>query len=521
MLLEMYPDQELYFLARDSELIHDLVKWLSRDDPRRSSRLHLLNISRGNMDAENVKAYLAQEGISEASLGAGKKILLVDTGFSGTIPKVLQSYFPASLRPQFQTHLMCSENPGIPSSRAFLTGINPAAVDLDPAEMQGSIISYEHLPRWTDRSTQFASVGGKWQPLSRIRREVDGIVNPELAKKYMEDLLFEAEKPSSKELLVTRRAQWAKVRETAREGDAGRLRQELRALLAAHRAPNPDSRFIEAMVRDVVDMAQKKQLPGAKAIALTVEELGLTPVKAGLRATKMELIEKYPEWAHVLQNPETEIEALVKNGEFGKLGAITDVVNDHEFFTILTRSLAKHASQKGVREYIQMLIEKDDQGILRFLASNTFSRSETAGMADLLRLLIEKGDSETLQTLARETFTKRHTARMSDLLRLMIERGDQEVKRTIASVTFSQPHTAGMKDLVRLLLEEESPVILAPLRKSLSFYHWDDPILQAAAQMDDPSARFTYLREHLGPAVKSKTASSPASCAVQFQSLAQ
>jgi len=166
MLLEMYPDREIYFLARDSELLYDLAKFVTRDESALQARVHLLNISRANMRAEHVREYLAQEGISVATLKAGKKILFVDTGFSGTIPHVVSEYFSPELRPQLKTHLMSSANPAHPSTRVFLTSINPAAPGLNPGSMQGSVLSYEHMPRYTDRSDGFSKVKGRWEPVS-------------------------------------------------------------------------------------------------------------------------------------------------------------------------------------------------------------------------------------------------------------------------------------------------------------------------------------------------------------------
>src|SRR5688572_3044840 len=65
MLLEMYPEYDFYFLARDGENLYDLARLMTTKfkdiDP---NKLHLVNISRVNMDDSNVLFYLKQEGIS-------------------------------------------------------------------------------------------------------------------------------------------------------------------------------------------------------------------------------------------------------------------------------------------------------------------------------------------------------------------------------------------------------------------------------------------------------------------------
>ncbi|NDC39666.1 MAG: hypothetical protein EBZ48_16770, partial [Proteobacteria bacterium] len=165
-LLELYPEEPLYFLARDSELLYDAARFLLRNDSTALRRVHLLNISRANMRADHVLDYLAQEGISPQSLRAGARPVFIDTGFSGTIPRVIAEQLPQEVRPFLRTHLICSSNSEHPSSRVFLTSINPAAAAHNPSSLHGSIISYEHLPRVTDRSTRFAQVGGRWEPMS-------------------------------------------------------------------------------------------------------------------------------------------------------------------------------------------------------------------------------------------------------------------------------------------------------------------------------------------------------------------
>ena len=121
--LGLYPEHQIYFLARDAELLYDQARVLLQDNPEELERIHLLNISRANMRKDGVKDYLVQEGISKKTLEQGKKILFVDTGFSGTIPNVIVPYFPSQYHSQFSSHLMASSNPSHPSSRVFLSWI--------------------------------------------------------------------------------------------------------------------------------------------------------------------------------------------------------------------------------------------------------------------------------------------------------------------------------------------------------------------------------------------------------------
>jgi len=449
LLLEMYPDREIYFLARDSELLYDLARWVTRDDPVLSKRIHLLNISRANMRAEHVKDYLAQEGISESSLKAGKKVLFVDTGFSGTISRVISEYFPAELRKNLQTHLMSSSNADHPSIRVFLASINPAAPGLPPGSLHGSIVSYEHMPRYSDRSTKFEKYQDVWQPLSPLSAGADGVVSKDKALAYMEDLLSYASEKPTQELLAKRRLQWKRLRESA---SAEQVTQELKALLEA----GPQDPFMEAMARDFIEIQHSSNGGEKKFSQLTVESVGLKPVvlTAGSQSNKNSLIKKYPEWASILENPEIGIEMLIKKQEFGKLGAITDAIHDQEFIEVLCEKLGNDSLLPGVRHFVEMLIEKGEAKMLHGLAKNAFLWPHTAKMKDQLKLLIEKGDAITLELLAEYTFSKPHTAGMRDLIRLLIEKGQEYTLRNLARFAFSQPHTADMKEELTLLIEK-------------------------------------------------------------------
>jgi len=500
MLLEMYPDRELYFLARDSELLHDLARWITRDDPRASKRIHLLNISRANMRNLHTKEYLAQEGISEASLKAGKKVLFVDTGFSGTIPRVISEYFPTELWKNLQTHLMSSSNPEHPSTRVFLTAINPAAPGISPGKLHGSIISYEHMPRYTDRSTVFVKHEGVMQPLSQKNSSSDGTVSKDKALAYMEDLLSYVGEKETQELLSKRRHQWKRLRESTSPDQATK---ELKALLES----SPQDPFVEAMVRDFVEIHQRtvESGPSSPTLAsLSVASVGLNPVSDGAgQSNKNLLIKKYPEWASVLENPETGIASLLQKEEFGKLGAITDTIKDDEYIQVLCKLIGNKPPSPKVRKLVQTLIEKGDDYTHFSLALNTFpqpqsawmkdelellietgnsfalktigahvfSSPHTAEMKDLLKLLISKADEGTLENLARNTFNRSHTAGMQEELKLLIQAADETTMQTLARYTFSQPHAAKMKDALKLLIERANPRTM----QLLGMYTFSEP----------------------------------------------
>lgn len=188
-ILTLYPDREIYFLARDAELLYDLAILVSQSEPDLARRLHLLNISRANMRAPQLVDYLAQEGISEARLRAGTKVLFVDTGYEGTIPQAIAENFSPKVRNAFATHLIVSRNVRHPSSRAFLTALNPAAAIVPPSTMNSSLVQYENSAHTTWPSSYFANREGRWVPMSPTHGSMtDGAISKETAQMFMEDL---------------------------------------------------------------------------------------------------------------------------------------------------------------------------------------------------------------------------------------------------------------------------------------------------------------------------------------------
>lgn len=268
-LLALYPaDTHLYFLARDSEYLYDVARLVTQGTSA-AKRIHLLNVSRANMRDKNIKSYLSENGISERELRNGKKVLFIDTGFAGTIPRVIGDNFSEEARAKLKTHLLSSSNPEHPSSRLFLLHLNPNAVDQDPSSMHGSIVTYEHMPRYTDRSTGFTRINGHHHPLSRINTATDGSVSKELGRQYMEDLHAEWLKPTTKMRFRSQRA-WLERMKTrlnnASPGAIAELKHEIEKTQGT-----PEGRFLEAFVRDAIDAKKNNALQ----TDIALQDLGL------------------------------------------------------------------------------------------------------------------------------------------------------------------------------------------------------------------------------------------------------
>ncbi|MGZ6331148.1 MAG: hypothetical protein ACXWP5_00910 [Bdellovibrionota bacterium] len=532
LFLEMYPEHEIYFLARDSELLYDLIRKVTGKEPAIQSRFHLLNVSRANMNADHVLDYLAQEGISKRSLAAGKKILFVDTGFNGSISAKIRSYFPDKFKSQLRTHLLTSSNPEHPSTRVFLAAINPEAPKLNPGEMHSSIANYEHLPRFTSRSTGFSRVDGRWAAMSPIGNEDDGSVSRPIARAYMEDLADYASRPTSIRLLEERRLFWRGLRLKALS-DRKSTVQTLKEYLAANRLTDGSFEpYAEAAVRDFIDM-DSKGLGFNRGIR--APDIGLkTIVSTRGDSNKFALMKKYPQWAKVLEDPVTGIKKLLAKGDFQTLGAITDAIVDVEFYQILAAQLGKKEPSPPIRAFFKALIAGKKQDLLTYIpdaliehpdemkdllaglisqssdeqvavivstlsnssklpklkdllelcfekglsetrqmfAGSYFSKPISVGSEALLGKLIAKADPKTIAYLASNAFSQPHARAWEKVLRAVIQKGNQETQMYLATRVFSEPHSAAWADELRSLVEKAGPKAITELQVHTFVQPW-------------------------------------------------
>ena len=170
-VLELYPDKQIYFLARDGEYLFDLAQ-LATKGTKDFERIHLINVSRANMRERNFVEYLRQNGISEESLLSGKEILLIDSGYNGSIPDHIKFQFSEAASKNIHAQFILSKDPSIPSSRAFLLFLNAKAHRLNPqtsVELKNDLLAYEKLEKETRRSTHFKEIDGILHPMSPLK----------------------------------------------------------------------------------------------------------------------------------------------------------------------------------------------------------------------------------------------------------------------------------------------------------------------------------------------------------------
>lgn len=279
MILEMYRDHEIYFLARDGEALYDLARLLAKDDPTiMFSRIHLINVSRANVKDPHLPEYLYQEGISKQDLSTGLNILLVDTGRNGSIPLAVHRIFPEHSG-QIKTQLLSSNNPLFPSSRVFLAALDPSFEGGNGSiQAHLKVLEFEKIHHYTQRSFRYAKIGSRWHPVSYLPfgaperkkyrptskelRQIaatsdDRIASRPLSLAYMADLKFYYENSSVQALLARRRKIWNTIRNLVDAKEEGKEKLQIFLRELQYESDQEERRFNKALVMDFFELYRK------------------------------------------------------------------------------------------------------------------------------------------------------------------------------------------------------------------------------------------------------------------------
>ena len=495
-LLSLYPpDTHIYFLARDSEHLYDVAR-LVTEGTSRAENMHLLNISRANMSDQNMKAYLEENGISEKSLSEGQKVLFVDTGFAGTIPRVISEKFPAIYRSQLKTHLAVSSNPSHPSTRAFLVHLNPSVIESVASRMHGTIITYEHISRYTDRSSEYYHSEGKWHPISQIGQTSDGSVSQEKAIGYMQELKAEWHKPEVRAQFQKEMSHLQFLLKVTQSGSV----EEIENLKLQLQENTAETRLLKAQLLDIFDTEKNADYllqvkPQQLGVELKVSELEAKVAK------KIELIKKFPEWTPFLENPVDEIPKLFKNHDWQMIGNLIDANADYEINGILLQNLYRQKTEGLAGEMQKSVIENSDKPRRNQLAFMVFSSEEFKDKKDFLKLLIEKSYTFEMSTIAQYVFSKPFMADQDDLLKMVIEKGGKLGGLSLINYVFSKEHTKDKYQLLSLIVETAEPDIDKQLKNyTLSLKEISTPereILRKSLDIPEKSERKKYIEAEL------------------------
>lgn len=279
-IVGMYSDCEIYFIDRDGRLAGAAAETMA---PQMKGQFHYANLTSLNTSpagAGGLSYSEQQEAIyehlvdadMEAKLKAGKRVVIVDTGFEGTALKVAKTTF-SKYAGQIVGHYVVSNNSDIPSSRNALIKWEPLAERIEPKELISRVSQLEtNTPHFTNRSNSFQLVDGKYQPCIDPNA---GEANPELYRAAIADLKWEIEHHRSE--IQTGIDNWKSWRQAFDEASVRSFlgsgkRKLLNRLKALASEPSKESKM---MAYDLLDMAQTN----FKETKLSnPESVGLPPV---------------------------------------------------------------------------------------------------------------------------------------------------------------------------------------------------------------------------------------------------
>jgi hypothetical protein len=165
-LLAFYPNEHIYFLARDAEYLYDTARVFLQDDKQASKRLHLINLSSNTVEGDFVKHYSEQNGLTSEALGKARAIM-VDTGFSGSIPDAIRFSLPEAVQRKIQGHLIQSQSNDYPSSRVYLSLFNKNAKSSTKTDQFSDVVeSLEGFPHYTESADEVKKIKGEWKVYS-------------------------------------------------------------------------------------------------------------------------------------------------------------------------------------------------------------------------------------------------------------------------------------------------------------------------------------------------------------------
>ena len=389
------PQTQIYFLARDSEYIFDVARLVTEGTPD-FDRIHILNISQDNVFDKHMAKYLAQNGIIESELLAGKKVLFVDTGFAGSIPATIEEMFSEPARKNINTQLVVSFEKNIPSSRSFLIHTEPEANHSHMFHMKPAMDRYEHMPRYTDRSTKFQLIQGSYHAVSKKGTSRDGVVSKEMSYHYMQDLKYFWSLNTTQQRFIFERERFNWLKSVAQSSEAERLiKVELSKVQG-----DMEREIFEAHIKDFIEhqkihyqrrlnfnkIRPRKKFQSRRSLnkannLIRIEGFGSFQVAQEVSAS--------------LPSPWDKLSDLLDTRDLTEVekGKIQDLFGPQSSLAQDQRRQAQYLNQAS-------------NDVLLYLARYIFDKPHTQSWSSLVRILVERGSSDVLVELARSWFSK-------------------------------------------------------------------------------------------------------------------
>ncbi len=146
---------------------------------------------------------------------------------------------------------------------------------------------------------------------------------------------------------------------------------------------------------------------------------------------------------------------------------------DRAYHTVGVHALAQPHWAKHP-EFMEVLIKKGDQDVLRALALSSLSQPHWVEHPEFMEALIKKGGQNVLWNLASSSLSQPHWAKHPEFMEVLIKKGNQQVLWYLAEYSLSQPHWVKHPEFMKALIKKGDQYVLKTLaRHSLSQPHWE------------------------------------------------
>lgn len=249
-ILGMYPDYQIYVMGRDAEFLYDTALAII-PEAAGAARFHLILTSSSILKDPHLKNYLEQEGITEEALEKKQKFLFVDTGYTGGASNKLIALYPKQFASQFRTHLLCSNNPKIPSTRVFLSTFDPAFENINPSNLKWKLVGkLENFPMYYSSGDHFEKdPSGRWNPMcpEKSASLLGGAMNKELAFARIQEVKVFMSDPAHIKRFEEKATLWKTLETLWKNQKQDDLQQELKKILAQYKTLG------RSIVRDFIE----------------------------------------------------------------------------------------------------------------------------------------------------------------------------------------------------------------------------------------------------------------------------
>jgi len=449
-ILELYPTQEIIFLARDAEYLYDLAMLANQEDPK-SGRFHLVNVSRANMNDDLLKSYLAQFGLTRDALAKKKEFVFVDTGLRGTIPDRIIQLLGREYSRQMRTHLITSENHGNPSARSFMYFFDRRASEVTPDHMYKILTDYENLPKFYGQSNQFKLIDEKIVPID-TKKFNEPLVQPNLALHLMREFKLHWQSPDSQMFFGNLRLV---IRQMIKEFKNGTPMSARTYFDEAKNLINDDG-LMRALIIDLYEAL----ILGDQKLAVTLKDFNI----------KTDSLYNYLEFKLRAQRSGVSIpskdqakevfQAWIEQSKWGNIQSIINGNFEVEIYKMLAESFFAANPNPVVVHQLRYLIRRNKFFVNKLIVEELLPKTRLDIYDRILGDLIQSRNWIVLDLLIKNYFGKRLNSVHEPHLLEILEIRDQGLSETIMEEVLLKPEGLKFKESLRIFIMHSNPNLI-------------------------------------------------------------